>query len=55
MIVEIKQMNTKIIISQSIMWSAVIFVLVIVEDKEFALLMLIVLAIVSLLNLSQIK
>ena len=37
-------MNKKIIISQSIMWAAAILVVSIVEEKEFAVLMLVILA-----------
>jgi len=46
----------KILISQSIMWAAAILVVSIVEEKRFTLLMLIVLASVSLMNLrNQLK
>ena len=48
-------MNKKILISQSIMWAAAILVVSIVEDKEFALLMLFILAAVSLGNLRKVK
>ncbi len=37
------------------MWAAAILVVSIVEDKEFALLMLVILAAVSLRNLSKVK
>tara|TARA_B110001454_G_scaffold217139_1_gene241775 strand:+ start:465 stop:611 length:147 start_codon:yes stop_codon:yes gene_type:complete len=47
--------NKKILISQSIMWAAAILVVSIVENKEFALLMLAVLAVVSLGNLRKVK
>jgi len=46
----------KTLVSQSIMWSAAILVVSIVEDKSFILLMLLVLATVSLINLrNQLK
>ncbi len=48
-------MDKKIIISQSIMWAAAILVVSIVEDKEFALLMLVILAAVSLGSLKKVK
>jgi hypothetical protein len=48
-------MNKKIIISQSIMWAAAILVVSIVEEKEFAVLMLVLLATVSLMNLRKEK
>ena len=41
----------KTLISQSIMWAAAILVVSIVEEKRFTLLMLLVLASVSLMNL----
>jgi len=43
----------KILISQSIMWAGAILVASIVEEKEFLLLLLLVLASVSLLNLQK--
>ena len=46
-------MNKKIIISQSIMWSAAILVVSIIEEKEFAIFMLIILAITSLITLRK--
>ena len=48
-------MNKKIIISQSIMWAAAILGISIVEEKEFAVLMLVLLATVSLMNLRKEK
>ena len=46
----------KTLISQSIMWAAAILVVSIVEEKRFTLLMLLVLASVSLMNLrNQLK
>ena len=46
-------MNKKIIISQSIMWPAAILVVSIVEEKEFAVLMLVILATTSLIALRK--
>jgi hypothetical protein len=46
-------MNKKIIISQSIMWAAAILVVSIVEEKEFAVLMLVILATISLITLRK--
>ena len=46
-------MNKKIIISQSIMWAAAILVDSIVEEKEFAVLMLVILATTSLITLRK--
>jgi hypothetical protein len=46
-------MNKKIIISQSIMWATAILVVTIVEEKEFAVLMLVILATTSLITLKK--
>ena len=46
-------MNKKILISQSIMWAAAILVVSIVEEKEFAVLMLVILATISLITLRK--
>jgi hypothetical protein len=46
-------MNKKNVIYQSIMWAAAILVVSIVEDKQFAILMLVVLATVSLMQLKK--
>ena len=46
-------MNKKIIISQSIMWAAAIHVVSIIEEKEFAIFMLIILATTSLITLQK--
>ena len=43
----------KIMISQSIMWAAAILVVSIVDEKQFAILMLVILATVSLMNLRK--
>ncbi|WP_435211760.1 hypothetical protein ACMAY6_10845 [Luminiphilus sp. nBUS_16] len=45
----------KIMISQSIMWAAAILVVSIVDEKQFAILMLVILATVSLMNLGKEK
>ena len=44
-------MNKKLLISQSIMWAAAILVVSIVDEKGFAIFMLVILATVSLMNL----
>jgi hypothetical protein len=46
-------LNKKLVISQSIMWAAAILVVSIVEEKEFAVLMLVLLAITALINLGK--
>jgi len=46
-------MNKKVLISQSIMWAAAILVVSIVDEKQFAILMLVILATVSLMNLRK--
>jgi len=46
-------MNKKLIISQSVMWAAAILVVSLVEEKQFAILMLVVLATISLVNLNK--
>jgi hypothetical protein len=46
-------MNKKLLISQSIMWAAAILVVSIVDEKQFAILMLVILATVSLMNLRK--
>ena len=48
-------MNKKILIPQSIMWAAAILVVSIVQDKGFALLMLVGLATVSLGSLRKVN
>ena len=48
-------MAKKLVISQSIMWAAAILVVSIVEEKEFAVLMLVLLATMSLINLGKMK
>ena len=47
--------KNKLVISQSIMWAAAILVVSIVEEKEFAVLMLVLLATTSLINLGKWK
>ncbi len=46
-------MNKKLLISQSIMWAAAILVVSIVDEKQVAILMLVILATVSLMNLRK--
>ena len=46
-------MNNKLVISQSIMSAAAIYVFSIVEEKEFAVLMLVLLATTALINLGK--
>ena len=46
-------MGKKLIISQSIMWAASILVVAIVDEKQFAILMLVVLATASLMFLKK--
>ena len=48
-------MNKKLLISNSIMWAAAILVVAIVEDKQFAIFMLVVLATTSLMFLNKEK
>ena len=43
----------KIMSTQSIMWAAAILVVSIVDEKQFAILMLVILATVSLMNLRK--
>ena len=46
-------MSKKLLISNSIMWAAAILVVAIVEDKQFAILMLVILGTVSLMFLKK--
>jgi hypothetical protein len=46
-------MNKKLLISQSIMWAAAILVVSIVDEKQFAVLMLVILATTSLITLKK--
>jgi len=48
-------MNKKLLISQSIMWAAAILVVAIVEEKQFAISILVILATVSLMNLKVVN
>ena len=50
---KINTMNKKLLISQSIMWASAILVVAIVDEKQFASLLLIILAAVSLMNLRK--
>ena len=52
---EKKMMNKKLLISQSIMWAAAILVVAIVEEKQFAISILVILATVSLMNLKKVN
>ena len=49
------KMNKKLLISQSIMWAAAILVVSIVDEKQFGISLLVILATVSLMNLRKIK
>ena len=46
-------MNKKLLISQSIMWAAAILVVSIVDEKQLAISILVILAPVSLMNLRK--
>lgn len=46
-------MDKKLLISQSIMWACAILIVAIVDEKQFASLLLIILAAVSLMNLRK--
>jgi len=48
-------MNNKSIIAQSIMWAAAIIVNALVDEKQFAILFLVILASSSLMMLKKIK
>ena len=50
-----QQMKKKLLISQSIMWAAAILVVSIVDEKQFTISLLVLLATVSLMNLRKIK
>ena len=53
-VVSNRELNEKkLIISQSIMWAVAILVVSIVEEKEFAVSMLVLLATISLINLRK--
>ena len=45
----------KLIISQSIMWAAAILMVAILDDTNFEILLLVVLATISILNLNKVK
>jgi len=51
----IKELNTKLLISQSIIWAAAILVVSIVDEKQFGISLLVILATASLMNLREIK
>ena len=46
-------MDKKLLISQSIMWASAILIVAIVDEKQFASLLLIILAAVSLMKLRK--
>ena len=46
-------MDKQLLISQSIMWASAILIVAIVDEKQFASLLLIILAAVSLMNLRK--
>ena len=48
-------MNKKLMVFQSFMWAAAMLVVAIVEEKQFTILMLILLATVSLINLKRVN
>ena len=48
-------MDKKLLISQSILWASAILVVAIVDEKQFASLLLIILAAVSIMNLRKSK
>ena len=48
-------MTNKPIISNAIMWAAAILVVTIVDEKQFAISILVILATVSLMNLRKVK
>lgn len=47
--------NKKLTISQSIIWASAILVVAIVEEKQFATFLLVILVTVSLINLNNQK
>ena len=53
-IITFSQMK-KLIISQSIMWAAAILMVAILDDTNFEILLLVVLATISILNLYKVK
>ena len=53
-IITFRQMK-KLIISQSIMWAAAILMVAILDDTNFEILLLVVLASISILNLKKKK
>ena len=46
-------MDKKLLISQSILWASAILVVAIIDEKQFAFLLLIILAAASLMNLRK--
>jgi len=48
-------MNKKLIVFQSFMWAAAMLVVALVEEKQFIVLLLVLLATVSLINLKKVN
>jgi len=48
-------MNKKLMVFQSIMWAAAMLVVALVEEKQFIVLLLVLLATVSLINLKKVN
>ena len=46
-------MNKKLMVFQSFMWAAAMLVVALVEEKQFIVLLLVLLAIFSLINLKR--
>ncbi len=46
-------MNKKLMVFQSFMWAAAMLVVALVEEKQFIVLLLVLLATVSLINLKR--
>ncbi|MFL2690974.1 MAG: hypothetical protein ACJ0F8_00030 [Gammaproteobacteria bacterium] len=48
-------MNKKLMVFQSFMWAAAMLVVALVEEKQFIVLLLVLLATVSLINLKKVN
>ena len=48
-------MNKKLMVFQSFMWAAAMLVVALVEEKQFIVLLLVLLATVSLINLMKVN
>ncbi len=46
-------MNKKLMVFQSIMWAAAMLIVVLIEEKQFIVSLLVLLATVSLINLKR--